>query len=327
MKLLEEAGLPPGVINFVPGSGGEVGDPALGIAGPRRHPLHRLDRGVPRDVEDDRRQHRDATAATRASSARPAARTSSSPTPRPTSTRWPRRSSAARSSTRGRSARRPRAPTSPRRSGREVSERHARRSSPRSRWATSEDFTQLHERGDRQGGVRRRSRATSTTPRRRATPRSSSAASCDDSVGYFIEPTVVLTTNPHFKLMQEEIFGPVLTVFVYDDDELDETLDAVRRRPRPTRLTGAVFAQRPRRHRRGSPTRCATPPATSTSTTSRPARWSGQQPFGGARASGTNDKAGSIAEPAALGRPAHDQGDVRPAHRLRLPVHGREVAW
>ena len=47
---------------------------------------------------------------------------------------------------------------------------------------------------------------------------------CDDSVGYFIQPTIVQTTNPKFKLMEEEIFGPVLTVYVYPDDELEETL-------------------------------------------------------------------------------------------------------
>ena len=46
---------------------------------------------------------------------------------------------------------------------------------------------------------------------------------CDDSKGYFIEPTVILATDPHFKTMVEEIFGPVLTIFVYDDDKYEET--------------------------------------------------------------------------------------------------------
>ena len=84
MKLLEAAGLPPGVINFVPGSGAEIGDAAL--ASPDLAGIHFTGStgGVPGDVEDGRREHRAATTATRASSARPAARTSSSPTPRPT---------------------------------------------------------------------------------------------------------------------------------------------------------------------------------------------------------------------------------------------------
>ncbi len=115
---------------------------------------------------------------------------------------------------------------------------------------------------------------------------------CDDSVGYFIQPTVVVTTNPKFKLLQEEIFGPVLTVFVYPDAELDRALDLCDAGS-PYALTGAVFANdrnavlaiRERlRDTAGNfyindkPTGAVV----------------GQQPFGGARASGTNDKAGSL---------------------------------
>jgi 1-pyrroline-5-carboxylate dehydrogenase len=114
----------------------------------------------------------------------------------------------------------------------------------------------------------------------------------DRSEGYFIEPTVVLTTNPRMKLMQEEIFGPVLTLFVYDDSELDKTLELVDTTS-PYGLTGAIFAEdrleverltRALRHSAGNfyindkPTGAVV----------------GQQPFGGARASGTNDKAGSM---------------------------------
>ncbi len=50
----------------------------------------------------------------------------------------------------------------------------------------------------------------------------------DDSKGYFIEPTTIVTTNPKFKSMEEEIFGPVMTIYVYDDNKLDETLTLVR---------------------------------------------------------------------------------------------------
>ena len=115
--------------------------------------------------------------------------------------------------------------------------------------------------------------------------------SCDDSRGWFVEPTVVLTTNPRHKLMQEEIFGPVLTIYIYDDAKLDETLELCDTAT-PYALTGAVFAQdraavlamsKRLRHAAGNfyindkPTGAVV----------------GQQPFGGGRASGTNDKAGS----------------------------------
>jgi len=114
----------------------------------------------------------------------------------------------------------------------------------------------------------------------------------DKSEGYFIEPTVVVTTDPRARLMTHEIFGPVLTVYVYDDLRLEETLDLVDTTS-PYALTGAIFAQdrgtiehlvRRLRHSAGNfyindkPTGAVV----------------GQQPFGGARASGTNDKAGSM---------------------------------
>jgi 1-pyrroline-5-carboxylate dehydrogenase len=114
---------------------------------------------------------------------------------------------------------------------------------------------------------------------------------CDDSVGYFVQPTVIRTTNPRFTLMEEELFGPVLTLFVYDDEKLDETLELCDTTS-PYSLTGAVFAQDRQaiekmftrlRHAAGNfyindkPTGAVV----------------GQQPFGGGRASGTNDKAGS----------------------------------
>jgi 1-pyrroline-5-carboxylate dehydrogenase len=113
----------------------------------------------------------------------------------------------------------------------------------------------------------------------------------DDSTGYFIEPTVVLSKDPQSKLMVEEIFGPVLTVYVYPEGEYGETL-ALCDRTSPYALTGAIFALDRRaivqaihalRHAAGNfyvndkPTGAIV----------------GQQPFGGSRASGTNDKAGS----------------------------------
>ncbi|MCD4751031.1 MAG: L-glutamate gamma-semialdehyde dehydrogenase [Thermoanaerobaculales bacterium] len=113
----------------------------------------------------------------------------------------------------------------------------------------------------------------------------------DDSEGYFIQPTVVLTTDPRFKLMEEEIFGPVMTIFVYKDGDLDETLELCDTTSIYA-LTGAIFSEdrlaavkmaSRLRHAAGNfyindkPTGAVV----------------GQQPFGGSRASGTNDKAGS----------------------------------
>jgi 1-pyrroline-5-carboxylate dehydrogenase len=114
----------------------------------------------------------------------------------------------------------------------------------------------------------------------------------DDSIGYFIPPTLIQVDDPWYRLMCEEIFGPVLGVHVYPAAKWRETLELVDRTG-PYALTGAVFAQdrgalveadRVLRHAAGNyyindkPTGAVV----------------GQQPFGGARASGTNDKAGSI---------------------------------
>jgi 1-pyrroline-5-carboxylate dehydrogenase len=115
---------------------------------------------------------------------------------------------------------------------------------------------------------------------------------CDDSVGFFVEPTVVQTTNPRHRLMQEEIFGPVLTVFVYPDGKLDEAV-ALCDSTAPYALTGSVFAEdRAAVERIG---RALEGAAGNFYVNDKPTgAVVGQQPFGGARASGTNDKAGSI---------------------------------
>ncbi len=115
---------------------------------------------------------------------------------------------------------------------------------------------------------------------------------CDKKEGYFIEPTIIETSSPNFRTMQEEIFGPVITIHPYDDDKFEETLkicDATS----PYALTGAVISQdrqaiikamKELRNAAGNfyindkPTGAVV----------------GQQPFGGARGSGTNDKAGSM---------------------------------
>lgn len=114
---------------------------------------------------------------------------------------------------------------------------------------------------------------------------------CDKSIGYFVEPTVILTSNPYYKSMVEEIFGPVLTVYVYEDGDYDKVLHLVDTTS-VYGLTGSIFANDRQvinhamdelRYSSGNfyindkPTGAVV----------------GQQPFGGSRASGTNDKAGS----------------------------------
>lgn len=113
-----------------------------------------------------------------------------------------------------------------------------------------------------------------------------------DKEGYFIEPTVLLVDDPHYRTMEEEIFGPILTVYLYEEERYEQALELVDQTS-PYALTGAVFAKdraavrlasEKLRHAAGNfyindkPTGAVV----------------GQQPFGGARGSGTNDKAGSV---------------------------------
>ncbi|WP_323720719.1 L-glutamate gamma-semialdehyde dehydrogenase [Acetomicrobium sp.] len=113
----------------------------------------------------------------------------------------------------------------------------------------------------------------------------------DDSVGFFIDPTVIVTTNPRFKTMEEEIFGPVLTIYVYKDEEIEEALDLCDSTS-IYGLTGAVFAQD--REAIVKIEKRLTHAAGNFYINDKPTgAVIAQQPFGGARASGTNDKAGS----------------------------------
>ncbi len=114
---------------------------------------------------------------------------------------------------------------------------------------------------------------------------------CDDSVGFFIEPTVIVTANPRFRTMEEEIFGPVLTVYVYKDEELDETLELCDTTS-VYGLTGAIFAQ-DRKAIAKMEKRLAHAAGNFYINDKPTGAVIAQQPFGGARASGTNDKAGS----------------------------------
>lgn len=139
----------------------------------------------------------------------------------------------------------------------------------------------------------------------------------DKSKGYFIEPTTIVTSNPHFKTMEEEIFGPVVTIYVYPDDEFAKTLHLCDQTS-PYALTGAIFAterkaielaERTLRHAAGNfyindkPTGAVV----------------GQQPFGGGRASGTNDKAGGIQNMLRWASPRSIKENFVPPHDYKYP--------
>tara|TARA_B100000902_G_scaffold149672_1_gene146245 strand:- start:11005 stop:12633 length:1629 start_codon:yes stop_codon:yes gene_type:complete len=114
----------------------------------------------------------------------------------------------------------------------------------------------------------------------------------DKKSGYFIEPTIIVTTNPKFKTMCEEIFGPVITIYVYEEDKWEETLEIVNNTSEYA-LTGAVFSI----DRYAALTACKIleNSAGNFYINDKPTgAVVSQQPFGGARSSGTNDKAGSI---------------------------------
>ena len=143
---------------------------------------------------------------------------------------------------------------------------------------------------------------------------------CDKSEGYFIEPTVILTTDPDYRTMCEEIFGPVLTIFVYKDKNFEETLEKLDKTS-PYALTGAIFAKERAaiqaalsklRHSAGNfyindkPTGAVV----------------GQQPFGGSRASGTNDKAGSILNLIPLDLPKNDKREFCASKGLSVSFFG-----
>ncbi|QKJ62568.1 L-glutamate gamma-semialdehyde dehydrogenase [Flavobacterium sp. M31R6] len=113
----------------------------------------------------------------------------------------------------------------------------------------------------------------------------------DKSVGYFIEPTIIVTTDPHYSTMETELFGPVMTIYVYEDAKWSETLKLVDSTSEYA-LTGAVFSQD--RYAIEEATTALQNAAGNFYINDKPTgAIVGMQPFGGARASGTNDKAGS----------------------------------
>ena len=114
---------------------------------------------------------------------------------------------------------------------------------------------------------------------------------CNDSKGWFVEPTVIETTNPKYESVCEEIFGPILSVYVYEDQDWKETLKLVDETS-PYSLTGSIFSQD--RYAIDEAYKALENAAGNFYINDKPTgAVVGQQPFGGARASGTNDKAGS----------------------------------
>ena len=114
---------------------------------------------------------------------------------------------------------------------------------------------------------------------------------CDDSKGYFVEPTVLVTTNPHYDTMNRELFGPVVTVYIYEDKDFEATLKLVDQTS-DYALTGAIFSKD--RYAAELALDALENSAGNFYINDKPTgAVVGQQPFGGARASGTNDKAGS----------------------------------
>jgi 1-pyrroline-5-carboxylate dehydrogenase len=145
---------------------------------------------------------------------------------------------------------------------------------------------------------------------------------CNDETGYFVSPTIIQAHNPRYTTMETELFGPVLTVYVYPDREYEQTLDLCDTTS-PYALTGSIFATDRHainvaydklRHAAGNfyindkPTGAVV----------------GQQPFGGARASGTNDKAGSLLNLIRWMSPRTTKENLNPPREYRYP-HMDEV--
>jgi len=165
-------------------------------------------------------------------------------------------------------------------------------------------------------------RITSYLERARQDPqcRIASGGGSDDSLGFFVEPTLIEVVDPNHALMREEIFGPVVSFFVYEDSRFEQIL-TVCDESTPYALTGALFARDPRAieiatlrlqmaagnfYVNDKPTGAVV----------------GQQPFGGARLSGTNDKAGSVWNLMRWASPRVIKENLNPPHDFRYPFLG-----
>jgi 1-pyrroline-5-carboxylate dehydrogenase len=142
----------------------------------------------------------------------------------------------------------------------------------------------------------------------------------DGSTGYFIEPTVVVTTNPNFRTMCEEIFGPVMTIYVYEPSQWEETLSLVDSTSEYA-LTGAIFSKD--RYAIDKASKMLENAAGNFYINDKPTgAVVGQQPFGGARGSGTNDKAGSYLNLLRWVSPRTIKETFVPARNFKYPFLG-----
>ena len=149
----------------------------------------------------------------------------------------------------------------------------------------------------------------------------SPAARYDDSEGWFVRPTVLESTDPDNEIFTTEYFGPILGVHVYEDVGVRRRCSRQMESVAPYALTGSIIAQD--RAAVASAQEYLRFAAGNFYVNDKPTgAVVGQQPFGGARASGTNDKAGAPQNLHALDEHPVDQGDVRPADRPPLPAHG-----
>jgi 1-pyrroline-5-carboxylate dehydrogenase len=142
----------------------------------------------------------------------------------------------------------------------------------------------------------------------------------DKSKGYFIEPTVIVAKDPHFVTMEEEIFGPVMTIYVYEDDKFEETLRLCDETS-PFGLTGSIFSND--KYAMVQACRILRYAAGNFYINDKPTgAMVGQQPFGGSRASGTNDKAGSYLNLVRWVSPRTIKETLIPASDFRYPYMG-----
>ena len=142
----------------------------------------------------------------------------------------------------------------------------------------------------------------------------------DDSKGYFVEPTVVITSDPQYSTMKKELFGPLVTIYIYPDSEWSKTLSLVDKTSEYA-LTGAVFSQD--RYALEEALTALENAAGNFYINDKPSgAVVGQQPFGGARGSGTNDKAGSAANLMRWVSPRLIKETFVPASDYRYPYLG-----
>ena len=286
LRLLEAAGLPPGVINLVSGDAAQISSIVLDS------PIWRActsPAAPPCSTRCGRASEPTSasTAAIRGSSAKPAARISSSLIRPPTRRSLRSPSRAAPSSIRDRSARRPAASYVPQSLWPEVRDRVVAMMREMTVGDVADFRTFMGAVIDRKSFTK----ISGYLEDARTNANIIQGGGARDEVGYFIEPTLVETKDPAYRLMCEEIFGPVLTAYAYPDAQWEATLEIVDRTS-PYALTGAVFATDRAAVRQAS--HALRNAAGNFYVNDKPTgAVVGQQPFGGARASGTNDKAGS----------------------------------